>query len=76
MGKGIDLTRDAGAWVHADMLADLKDQLLIVFLKRLKEYGHSLYFSIEEVDDTDNDVVSFSMHPAMREFCFELRKKL
>ena len=34
MGKGIDLARGA-APEHAALLDDLKDQLLIVFLKRL-----------------------------------------
>jgi hypothetical protein len=75
MGKGIDLARAAGAGIHADVLDDLKDQLIVVFLKRLKAYGHSLDFPLAEIDDTGKDVVSFSIDPVTREFHFELGKK-
>ena len=34
MGKGIDMARE-GSPVHAAVLDDFKDQMLIVFLKRL-----------------------------------------
>lgn len=73
MGKGIDLARAAGSGLHADVLDDLKDQLLVVFLKRLKALGHSLDFPIAEVDDTGRDMVSFQI--VDRVFHFELRKK-
>lgn len=75
MGKGIDIARAAGAGLHADVLDDLKDQLLVVFLKRLKTYGHTLDFPVSEIDDTGKDVVSFSVDPVTREFHFELGRK-
>ena len=75
MGKGIDLARTAGAGIHADVLDDLKDQLIVVFLKRLKEYGHSLDFPLKEIDDTGKDLVSFRVDPVTRAFHFELGRK-
>lgn len=75
MGKGINLARDAGSGLHADVLDDLKDQLLIVFLKRLRTLGHTLRFPVTEIDDTGHDMVAFSVDPATREFTFKLSKK-
>lgn len=75
MGKGIDLARAAGAGIHADVLDDLKDQLLVVFLKQLKKFGHSLDFPVSDIDDTGKDVVSFRVDPATRNFRFELGRK-
>jgi len=73
MGKGIDLAREAGAGIHADVLDDLKDQLLVVFLKQLRAKGHPLSFSVAEVDDTGQDLVSF--HIINGVFQFVLSKK-
>lgn len=78
MGKGIDLARGAdlesgGVGIHADVLDDLKDQLIIVLLKRLKSLGHSLQFPVEEIDDTARDLVSFRI--VDRVFHFEIGKK-
>lgn len=73
MGKGIDMARVAGASIHADVLDDLKDQLLVVFLKRLQALGHNLQFPVSEVDDTGRDLVSFRIEG--RTFHFELSKK-
>jgi hypothetical protein len=75
MGKGIDLARAAGAGIHADVLDDLKDQLIVVFLKRLQAYGHSLDFPVTEIDDTGKDLVSFRVDPITRNFHFELGRK-
>jgi hypothetical protein len=75
MGKGINIARAAGAGIHADVLDDLKDQLLVVFLKRLKAYGHTLDFPVAEIDDTGKDLVSFSVDPITRDFHFELGRK-
>jgi hypothetical protein len=75
MGKGIDLARAAGAGIHADVLDDLKDQLIVVFLKRLKKYGHTLDFPVAEIDDTGKDLVSFRVDPVTRDFHFELGRK-
>jgi len=73
MGKGIDLARAAGAGIHADVLDDFKDQLLIVFLKELQRLGHSLKFPVAQVDDTGRDTVSFQI--VDRTFHFEVTKK-
>lgn len=72
MGKGIDLARGE-APEHAALLDDFKDQLLIVFLKRLQKSGDKLVFPVAEVDDTGSDVLAFSIRD--RAFHFELRKK-
>jgi hypothetical protein len=78
MGKGIDLARGldlqtGGTGIHAEVLEDFKDQLLIVFLKRLQALGSGLNFPMREVDDTGNDMVSFSVINGT--FHFELSKK-
>lgn len=78
MGKGIDLARGldletGGTGLHADVLDDLKDQLLVVFLKRLKATGQKLDFPVKEVDDTGQDMVSFQIVNGV--FHFELSKK-
>lgn len=71
MGKAIDLVR-AFAPEHAAVLDDLKDQLLIVLLKRL---GGSIDVPVAEVDDTAQDMMSFSLDPETQLFHFEIRKK-
>lgn len=70
MGKGIDAARAAGAAEHAALLDDLKDQLLIVFLKRL---GGKVSIPVAEVDDTGNDMLALSFVNGY--FNFEARKK-
>lgn len=72
MGKGIEAARAAGAGLHADVLDDFKDQLLIVLLKRLAIDG-KVSIPVAEVDDTGGDIVSFSVN--QRIFNFEVRKK-
>lgn len=73
MGKGIDIAR-SGAPEHAALLDDFKDQLLIVFLRRLEEkYGDDLKFPVTEVDATGDFLLAFSVSD--RIFHFELRKK-
>ena len=75
MGKGIQLAREAGAGMHADVLDNLKEQLLIVFLKRLKALGHPLTFPVTEIDDAGQDMVSYSVDPFSQSFTFTLEKK-
>ncbi len=71
MGQGIDLARD-GAPIHAQVLDDLKDQLLIAFVRRL---GGKVDMPVAEVDDTGRCVMLFSIDPATRVFTFELQEK-
>lgn len=69
MGKGIDGARPE-APLHAAVLDELKDQLLIVFLKRL---GGAASIPIAEVDDTGQDVLAF--HVKDGAFHFKTHKK-
>lgn len=69
MGKGIDAAR-AHAPLHAAVLDDFKDQLLLVLIKRL---GSPLVIPIAEVDDTSQDLLAFKVEG--KAFHFELRKK-
>ena len=57
MGQGIDMAR-SDAPEHTALLDDLKDQLLIVMLKRL---GSEVSFPVAEVDDTGGYMVSFNI---------------
>lgn len=69
MGKGIDLARP-DAPLHAAVMDDFKDQLLIVLLKRL---GKCVSIPVQEMDDTGTDLLAFSVNDGV--FNFELRKK-
>jgi len=72
MGRGIDLARAAGSGLHADVLDDFKDQLLIVLLKRLAKDG-KVSIPVAEADDTGQDIVSFSINDGV--FNFVLGRK-
>lgn len=69
MGKGVDLARD-DAPVHAAVLDDFKDQLLIVLVRRL---GGKVSIPVAEVDDTGGNVLSMALRDGV--FDFELGKK-
>jgi len=69
MGSGIDAARSVSP-EHAALLDDLKDQLLIVFLKRL---GGQASIPVSEVDDTGGDLLSFNVRDGV--FNFEVGKK-
>ena len=71
MGKGIDLAR-AEAPLHAAVLDDFKDQLLIVLLKRLAVQG-KVSISVAEVDATGSTLVAFNVSDGV--FHFEVRAK-
>lgn len=71
MGQGIDLAREDSP-LHAALLDNLKDQLLIVFLKRL---DGNVVIPVLEIDDTGQDLLAFSVDPKSKDFRFELRKK-
>ena len=70
VGKGTDLAR-GDAPEHARVIDELKEQLLIVFLKRL---GGKASIPVTEIDDTGNDLFAFRID-ADRVFHFELRRK-
>lgn len=69
MGQGIDMVRQDSP-LHAEVLDNFKDQLLIVLLKRL---GPKVSISVEEMDDTCMDTVAFNVIDGV--FNFEVRKK-
>ena len=71
MGLGLELAR-GDAPEHAEVIENLKEQLLIVFLKRL---GGKLDLTVAEVDDTYNDLFAFSVDVPKGMFHFEIRKK-
>jgi hypothetical protein len=56
MGKGIDAARPH-APLHAAVLDDFKDQLLIVLIKRLAKDG-ALDIPCAEIDDTGRDLLA------------------
>lgn len=70
MVKGTSLARELGADAHADVIDAFKEQLLIVFLKRL---GGKVSIPVSEVDDTGQDNLAFSVRDGV--FHFETRKK-
>lgn len=72
MGKAIDAIRDLSP-EHAAMLDDFKDQLLIVFLKRIQSLGGNLVFPVAEVDDTGRDMLAFRIED--RTFHFTIERK-
>lgn len=69
MGKGIDAARD-DAPVHAAILDDFKDQLLIAFVKRL---GRNVSIPVAEIDETGRYTLAFSISGG--QFHFQLREK-
>jgi len=65
MGSGINAAREAdlqsgGTGLHADVLDNFKDQLLVVLLKRLAKNGE-VNIPVKDVDATGGDLVSFSV---------------
>lgn len=74
MGNGIDLTR-IDAPEHAAVIENFRDQLLIVFLKRLlRGSGKTrLRVPVAETDDVGGDMLAFAVRDG--DFIFELRKK-
>jgi hypothetical protein len=71
MGTGTDAARDI-APEHATLIDNMKEQLLIAFLRRL---GGTLDMPVSEVDDTSTLLFAFSIDFDKRIFHFELRKK-
>lgn len=71
MGKGIDAARAAGAGLHADVIDDFKDQLLIAFLRRL---GNKVSIPVTEVDETGRFILAFNVQDGV--FNFTLTEKL
>lgn len=69
MGKGIELAR-AEAPLHAAVLDDFKDQLLLALIQRL---GGKVSIPATEVDETGGYLLAMSINDGA--FNFELLKK-
>lgn len=65
MGTGTDAARAAGAGIHADVIDNFKDQLLIVLLNRL---GGKVSIPVAEVDATGRYVASFNVESGAFDF--------
>jgi hypothetical protein len=74
MGDGINMAR-IDSPEHAAAMENFRDQLLIVFLKRLlKGSGKTrLRIPVAETDDTGGDLLAFAVRDG--DFIFEVRKK-
>ena len=79
MGLGTNAARGIpGSELHADVLDSLKDQLLIVLMKRLADKDGRVVLPIPEVDDTGDDLLAFQvleMGTPRARFEFTLTKK-
>lgn len=71
MGKGIELARQ-DAPEHAQLMDDLKDQLIIALVRRL---GMKVEMAASEIDQTGGLVLLMSIDPETKVFTFELRAK-
>lgn len=69
MGIGVELAKELSP-EHAAAIDNMKDQLLIVLIKRA---GGSVDIPVEEIDDTGQDTLSMSLDG--RTFHFETGKK-
>ena len=69
MGQGRDEARKL-APEHVALLDNMRDQLLIVLLKRL---GGNARIPVEEIDDTGGEDMAFSL--VGRTFYFTIQKK-
>lgn len=79
VGKGIDLAREAdiqssGDGLHADVLDDFKDQLMIVLLRRLADKNGHVSVPCGEIDATGNVIVDMNVDEN-RIFHFHVRRK-
>lgn len=76
MASGIDAARAAGADpILSRLLENMRDQLVIVLIKRLLRGapGKALRVPVVEIDDTHQDMLMMRLDG--RDFVFELRKK-
>lgn len=72
MGTGTNAARAAGATIHADVIDNLKDQLLLVLIERL---GGDITIPVAEVDNTGGKLLNMSLDQDKREFHFTLGRK-
>ena len=68
-------SRMAAHAAEAQMIARLKDQMLIVLLKRVADENGEFRINVEEVDETQQDLLEFECDQVAQEFIFKLSKK-
>jgi len=73
MGSGTDAAAAAGGKLHAQVIDDFKDQLLIALMARLADAQGNLSIPVGEVDATGRYVVAMAIRDGS--FLFELRQK-
>lgn len=77
MGQGTDAARAAGSDVHADAMDNMKDQLIIVLINRLRGNSRHIDIPVAEIDGTGAyllymQLVSEKSAPSLR---FSVEKK-
>lgn len=73
MGRGIDLAKTLSSNPEGvKALDDLKEQLIIVLVKRL---GGAVDVSLKEMDDTGSDNLMMGLTPESMTFHFEVRSE-
>ena len=71
MGQGINLAAQLNP-EHARAIDDMKDQLLIVLVKKL---GGQIMIPAAEIDATGQDTLTMMLEPRSRVFTFVVGKK-
>ena len=71
MGQGIKLAAQLNP-EHARAIDDMKDQLLIVLVKKL---GGRVMLPVEEIDNTSQDTLTMMLDPNSRVFTFTVGRK-
>ena len=71
MSRGIDLAKTLASTPEgAEAIENMKDQLIIVLLKRL---GGQVDIPVSELDDTEGDNLLLGFIPDTKTFHFEVR---
>lgn len=70
MGTGIDAAKAAGGGIHAEILDNFKDQLLLTLLRRL---GPDVVIPVSEVDESGGYIVLMSV--THKQFNFTVKPK-
>lgn len=71
MGQGIDLAALDNP-VHAALIDNLKDQLLIAFVNK---FGGKITLTVEELDKTGNYLLGFRINQINQTFEFKTENK-
>lgn len=75
MGSGIDLGNPSLNREQRKILEDLRDQLLIVFLNRLKDKDGKVRIPVKEIDGTGAYMVDMQLAGDRQSFEFFVSKK-